>query len=138
LSVRAKRVYDPPATTDGRRYLIDRLWPRGLGKEALHLTEWLKDLAPSPELRIWFGHDPKKYPAFRKRYRAELESHPDAIERLVREARSSSVTLLFAARDAQHCNASVLRELLEERLVMDPDKPAVSKETEGPARRPAS
>jgi uncharacterized protein YeaO (DUF488 family) len=115
MTVRIKRVYEPPAATDGRRYLIDRLWPRGLKKENLHLTEWLKDLAPSPELRTWFGHDPPKYPVFRQRYRAELESRPDLLDRLMREARSGTVTLLFAAHDVEHCNASVLRELLEER-----------------------
>jgi uncharacterized protein YeaO (DUF488 family) len=116
MSVQTKRVYEPPSATDGRRYLIDRLWPRGLRKESLLLTEWLKDLAPSPGLRTWFGHDPEKYPIFRRRYRAELEAHPDLIDRLVREARSESITLLFAAHDAEHCSAAVLQELLEERL----------------------
>lgn len=116
MSVQTKRVYEPPSAADGRRYLIDRLWPRGLRKESLPLTEWLKDLAPSPGLRIWFGHDPEKYPTFRRRYRAELDAHADLIDRLVREARSVPVTLLFAAHDADHCNASVLRELIEERL----------------------
>jgi uncharacterized protein YeaO (DUF488 family) len=116
LAVRAKRVYDAPARSDGHRYLIDRLWPRGRTKEDLRLTEWLKELAPSPKLRIWFGHDPQRYATFRTRYRAELERRPDLIGRLVREARTGTVTLLFAARDAEHCNASVLRELLVERL----------------------
>jgi len=116
MSVQTKRVYEPPASTDGRRYLIDRLWPRGLTREDLRLTEWLKDLAPSPELRTWFGHDPPKYPVFRQRYRTELENHPDLLDRLVREARSGTVTLLFAALDTEHCNASVLRELLGEQL----------------------
>jgi len=116
MSVQTKRVYEPLSAADGRRYLIDRLWPRGLRKESLHLAEWLKDLAPSPGLRTWFGHDPAKYPIFRRRYRAELTAHPDLIDRLAREARSVPVTLLFAAQDAEHCNASVLREFLEERL----------------------
>jgi uncharacterized protein YeaO (DUF488 family) len=116
MSVRTKRVYEPPAATDGQRYLIDRLWPRGLRKEDLHVTEWLKDLAPSPELRTWFGHEPDRYPIFRRRYRAELEKRPDLLDRLVREARSGTVTLVFAALDTEHCNASVLRELLEEQL----------------------
>jgi uncharacterized protein YeaO (DUF488 family) len=116
MTVQAKRVYEPPVSTDGLRYLIDRLWPRGLKKEDLRLTEWLKDLAPSPELRTWFAHASPKYRVFRQRYRAELEKHPELLDRLVREARVGTVTLLFAARDAEHCNASVLRELLEERL----------------------
>lgn len=116
MSIQTKRVYEPPAPADGRRYLIDRLWPRGLKKESLRLTEWLKDLAPSPGLRTWFGHDPKKYLVFRRRYRTELGKHSDLLDRLVREARSGVVTLLFAAHDAEHCNASVLRESLEERL----------------------
>jgi len=116
MSVQTKRVYAPLAATDGQRYLIDRLWPRGLRKANLHLTEWLKDLAPSPELRTWFGHEPDRYAIFRRRYRTELEKHPDLLDRLVREARSGTVTLLFAAFDTEHCNASVLRELLEEQL----------------------
>jgi uncharacterized protein YeaO (DUF488 family) len=116
MSVQIKRVYDPPLATDGRRYLIDRLWPRGLRKEDLQFTEWLKELAPSPELRTWFGHDPQKYPVFRARYRAELKSRPELIDRLVREVRSRPVTLLYAAHDGEHSNASVLRELLKERL----------------------
>jgi uncharacterized protein YeaO (DUF488 family) len=116
MTVQTKRVYEPPSVTDGKRYLIDRLWPRGLRKESLQLTEWMKDLAPSPSLRTWFGHDPERYLAFRRRYRAELEAHSDLIDRLEREARSEPVTLLFAAHDAEHCNASVLRELLEEKL----------------------
>jgi uncharacterized protein YeaO (DUF488 family) len=135
MSVHTKRVYEPPAITDGRRYLVDRLWPRGLRRETLHLTEWLKDLAPSPALRIWFGHDPDRYPVFRERYRAELESHPDLIERLVRESQSSTVTLLFAARDPEHCNASVLREILEERLERYRGKTTNATEAVGLTRR---
>ncbi len=116
MTVRVKRVYAPPSKTDGRRYLIDRLWPRGVRKEDLLLSEWLKDLAPSTELRSWFGHDSSKYLVFRRRYRLELERHPDLLDRLAREARSKDVTLLFAAHDVEHCNATVLRELLNERL----------------------
>ncbi|HZY91992.1 MAG TPA: DUF488 family protein [Thermoplasmata archaeon] len=112
MTLLTKRVYEPPSASDGKRYLIDRLWPRGVKKGNLLLTEWLKDLAPSPELRVWFGHEPSKYSVFRRRYRAELGRHPDLLDRLVREARSGAVTLLFAAHDAEHCNASVLRELL--------------------------
>jgi uncharacterized protein YeaO (DUF488 family) len=116
MPVRTKRVYEPPSATDGRRYLVDRLWPRGITKGAARVTEWLKDLAPSAELRVWFGHDPLKYPAFRSRYLAELRPKSALIDRLAEEACSGTVTLLFAARDAEHCNAAVLAELLEKRL----------------------
>lgn len=112
MTVQTKRVYESPSSSDGRRYLIDRLWPRGIRKVDLSLTGWLKDLAPSPELRTWFGHDPPKYPVFRRRYRAELLQHPELLDRLVQESLSGTVTLLFAAHDGEHCNASVLRELL--------------------------
>jgi len=115
MTVRTKRVYDPPTEADGRRYLVDRLWPRGLSKEAVPLTGWLKELAPSPELRTWFGHDPARYAVFRNRYRAELLRNTALLDRLVREARQGTVTLVFAARDAEHCNATVLQELLEGR-----------------------
>jgi uncharacterized protein YeaO (DUF488 family) len=116
MPVHVKRVYEPAAASDGRRYLIDRLWPRGFTKEKLRATEWLKELAPSAELRTWFGHDLDRYPEFRKRYLAELQDDQDVLARLVREARQGTVTLLFAARDPTHCNAVVLRELIEERL----------------------
>jgi len=116
MALRLKRVYAPPSSRDGRRYLVDRLWPRGFTREDLRLTEWLKDLAPSRELCTWFGHDPLRYPGFCRRYRVELERRSESLERFVREARSGTVTLLFAARDVQHSNASALRELLEERI----------------------
>ncbi len=115
MPVVSKRAYEPPSPGDGRRYLIDRLWPRGVTKDRLGLSEWLKDLAPSPELRTWFGHDPAKFPEFRDRYRRELASHPQLLERLTEEAKTGVVTLVFAAHDAAHCNATVLKELLESR-----------------------
>ncbi|HEY1198629.1 MAG TPA: DUF488 family protein [Thermoplasmata archaeon] len=115
MTVQTKRVYEPLAVTDGKRYLIDRLWPRGLRKESLHPTEWMKEIAPSAGLRTWFQHEPEKYAVFRERYRAELESHSDLLDRIASEARSGTVTLLFAARDPDHCNATVLQELLAER-----------------------
>jgi uncharacterized protein YeaO (DUF488 family) len=116
MSVQTKRVYEPPAASDGPRYLVERLWPRGIRKEDLHLTEWLKDLAPSSALRTWYAHDVRKFTAFRQRYWKELETHGDFVDRLVREARSAPVTLLYAARDSEHCSASVLRDLIENRL----------------------
>ena len=116
MGVRSKRVYDPASRSDGRRYLVERLWPRGISKGTLRLTEWLKDVAPSPELREWFGHDPAKFPAFRTRYLAELQSKCELVERLVMEARTGTVTLLFAARDTEHCSAEILREVIEQKL----------------------
>jgi uncharacterized protein YeaO (DUF488 family) len=115
MTVRTKRVYEDPTPSDGRRYLVDRLWPRGVRKEDAQLTDWLKDLAPSRELRSWYGHDPARYETFRARYREELRSAAPLLDRLVREARAGPVTLVYAAADAHHCNAGVLKELLDER-----------------------
>ncbi len=112
MTVRTKRVYEPAQPSDGRRYLIDRLWPRGIRKEDLGLAAWLRELAPSAELRAWYGHDPKRYGAFRRRYLRELAGSTELLNRLAQEARDGTVTLLYAARDASHCNATVLRELL--------------------------
>ncbi len=127
MTIRTRRVYEPIDPADGRRYLIDRLWPRGLRQESLLLDGWLKELAPSDELRTWFGHDPSRYPVFRERYRRELAAHPDLLHRLRQEAAEGTVTLLFAARDTEHCNASVLRELLEERSNLRPAPPKGSR-----------
>ncbi len=110
--VQIKRVYDPASPGDGRRILVDRLWPRGVRKEDASIDEWLKDIAPSAELRKWFGHDPARWQDFRDRYRGELKEKTEAVERLRRESQSQTVTLLFAARDAEHNNAVVLREIL--------------------------
>lgn len=115
MPVRTRRAYELPVPSDGQRYLIDRLWPRGVTKRSLRLTAWLKELAPSTDLREWFGHDPARYPEFRRRYRRELAGQRELVDRLVREARSGTVTLVFGARDPERCNASVLRELIEER-----------------------
>lgn len=110
--VRIKRVYDPPEPADGRRVLVDRLWPRGLKKDTAGIDEWLKEVAPSDGLRKWFGHDPAKWSEFRKRYREELEPKTGEIKRLKAEAKKGSVTLLFAAKDIEHNNAIVLKELI--------------------------
>lgn len=116
MSVQTKRVYESAVPGDGKRYLVERLWPRGIGKEKLRLTEWLKEVAPSPALRTWYAHDVQKFPVFRLRYLKELDGHGDLVARLVREARSGPVTLIFAARDSEHSSAAVLREYLEKRL----------------------
>lgn len=114
VQVAQKRVYEEPAPSDGMRVLVDRLWPRGLSKEKAHVDVWLKDVAPSRELRTWFGHDPAKFEEFRRRYEAELEHEPtrSALAKLREMARAQHVTLVFGAHDTEHCNAVVLRELL--------------------------
>jgi uncharacterized protein YeaO (DUF488 family) len=116
MAIGLKRAYDPPAKSDGRRILVDRVWPRGIAKEDLQIDAWLKDLAPSTELRKWFGHDPTKWDEFRKRYAQELEQRSEALEGLVAQARAGHVTLVFGAKDIEHNNAVALREHLERRL----------------------
>jgi uncharacterized protein YeaO (DUF488 family) len=112
-TIRVKRAYEPPARTDGARVLVDRLWPRGLARDRARIDAWIKDVAPSDGLRRWFGHDPGKWPEFRRRYRAELARNP-ALTELKELARSRrTVTLLFAAKDAEHNNAMVLRDVLQ-------------------------
>jgi uncharacterized protein YeaO (DUF488 family) len=112
VKVKLKRVYDPPGKTNGTRILVDRLWPRGLTKERAKIDLWLKEIAPSTELRKWFGHDPKKWTEFRRRYRTELKSHPEELELIKRKAREGTVTLLYGARDQEHNEAVVLQEIL--------------------------
>ncbi len=112
MSFKVKRVYDEPSSHDGRRVLVDRLWPRGMSKDKAHVDEWVRDLAPSDELRHWFGHDPAKWGQFKKRYFSELRRHEDELKALRREGRGRTVTLLFAARDDEHNNAVALREFL--------------------------
>jgi uncharacterized protein YeaO (DUF488 family) len=111
--IRTRRVYDPPEPGDGTRFLVERLWPRGMKKEELPLDGWLKDAAPSDELRRWFSHDPAKWDEFRRRYDAELEGKPDVLQPLREAARQGNVTLLYSARDTQHNNAVALKEYLE-------------------------
>lgn len=115
-NVALKRVYDEPAASDGRRVLVERLWPRGLSKARACIDLWLKEIAPSPELRTWFGHDPEKWDEFRHRYEVELASGEaqKALCTLRDLAGQGPLTLVFAARDAQHTNALVLYELLSQ------------------------
>lgn len=116
MSFKIKRATEPADKDDGARILIDRLWPRGQSKERLHLTAWLRDIAPSTELRKWFGHDPAKWDEFRKRYRAELDANPGAVAELQALLKEHpEATLLFMARDEKHANAVVLAEYLRER-----------------------
>ena len=110
--VQLKRAYDPPEPKDGARILIDRLWPRGVKKEALALDQWAKELAPSTELRQWFDHDPARWEEFQKRYAAELHDNREALDGLRTQARRGSITLVYGAHDEAHNNAVVVRALL--------------------------
>ncbi len=110
--IKIKRIYEPASPDDGKRVYIDRLWPRGMKKEEVKMDEWLKDISPSDNLRKWFGHDPAKYAEFKKRYKKELEKQSEILERLRKEGKKGTVTLLFSARDVEHNNATVMRELL--------------------------
>jgi uncharacterized protein YeaO (DUF488 family) len=110
--LRLKRVYEPPASEDGMRVLIDRLWPRGLTKEKAAVDHWIKDIAPSAALRKWFGHDPDRWTEFRRRYKEELRQHTALLDQIRDMASGGTVTLLFGAHDEEHNDAVVLREVL--------------------------
>lgn len=114
--LRTKRIYKEPSKDDGTRVLVDRIWPRGVSKEKASLDRWEKDLAPSSELRRWFGHDPAKWEEFLRRYRAELEGKEEELARLRQEATDATVTLLYAARDEEHNNAVALKRYIEEEI----------------------
>ena len=107
-----KRVYEAPHKDDGIRILVDRLWPRGLTKKKAKVDLWLKEIAPSTELRKWFGHDPKKWRCFRARYRTELKHHVDQLQLLKNKAKEGTITLMFAAHDQEHNEALVLKDFL--------------------------
>ncbi len=107
-----KRAYEAPAAEDGRRFLVERLWPRGVRKADLQLDGWLKDVAPSPELRRWFGHDPKKWPEFKRRYFGELRMHESAVSPIQAASREGPVTLVYGSHDTEHNAAVALREFL--------------------------
>jgi len=115
-SIRVRRVYDDPAPEDGTRVLVDRVWPRGLRKDAAHLSDWAKDVAPSTQLRTWYGHDPARFTEFRRRYAAELAGPEQraALEKLRRLAAAGPLTLLTATRDTDISQAAVLAGLLRE------------------------
>ena len=114
MGVRTKRAYEQAEPGDGYRVLVERLWPRGVTKEQAHLDEWAKEIAPSPELRRWFGHDPVRFEEFRRRYRDELGAHGEELDALRRRARDGRLTLVYGARDTEHNDAVVLAELLAE------------------------
>lgn len=111
------RVYEPPGRREGTRFLVERLWPRGMKKDSLRMDGWLKDVAPSDGLRRWFGHDPARWQEFRRRYWAELDARKDAWRPILEAARRGDVTLLYSARDTEHNNAVALKAYLEKHLM---------------------
>lgn len=111
-NIKLKRAYEAPATADGTRILIDRLWPRGIKKTDAQIDQWPKELAPSTELRKWFGHDPERWLEFQQRYVAEIAQHTDLLDGLRELAQQGVITLVFAAHDEEHNNAVVIRNLL--------------------------
>lgn len=112
MSIRTKRIYDRASRSDGYRVLIDRLWPRGIAKTDARIDEWARELAPSDQLRRWFAHRPERFERFKQRYTDELRDHAAVISELRKRARTGPVTLVFAARDAEHSNAAVLAEII--------------------------
>lgn len=116
--IRLKRAYEPPAPDDGQRILVDRLWPRGIAKDTARIDLWLKEVAPSNDLRTWFGHDPALWDEFRQRYFLELERNPEALAPLRAEMRNGPVTLVYGAKDEAHNNAVALKEFIETRQLV--------------------
>jgi uncharacterized protein YeaO (DUF488 family) len=130
LNVMLKRAYDPQSRDDGPRVLVDRVWPRGISKQRLHIVAWLREIAPSTALRQWFGHDPDKWEEFRRRYRSELAAKASLLGELAAHAEGGRLTLVFGARDPVHNQAAVIKEMLDPRRAGRP-RPKAS------ARRPA-
>ena len=122
MSIRIKRIYEKPSKTDGSRFLIDRLWPRGVKRESLLIKEWIKQVAPSDTLRHWFHQEPSMWEEFKRRYAAELDSKPETWQPLVKAARSTTITLLFSSRNLQNNNAEALRIYLENQISIGQDK----------------
>lgn len=116
MPIYLKRAYDKPAKSDGQRILVDRLWPRGITKEKARIDLWLKDIAPGNELRKWFNHEPDKWPEFKTRYFKELATQADVLHELAKKARADTVTLIFAAKNAQFNNAVAIKEYLGKRF----------------------
>ena len=113
MNIKLKRVYEQPDKKDGERILVDRLWPRGLTKEKAAIDLWLKEIAPSTELRKWFAHDPNKWERFRGRYETEIRHNDDLVKVLKQKARQGTITLIYGARDEKHNEALVLKQFLE-------------------------
>lgn len=115
VQVQVKRIYEPPQKSDGYRVLVDRVWPRGLSKDAAQIDLWMKDIAPSTALRKWFNHDPARWVGFQEKYRAELRELADKLDELRARAKKEPVTLLYGAKDTEHNQAVVLRDVLAEK-----------------------
>lgn len=122
--IQMKRVYDPSAKSDGARFLVERLWPRGVKKEELRMDGWFRDVAPSTELRKWFSHDPEKWGEFQKRYRSELKQHSEALKPILEAGAKGNVTLLFSSHDTEHNNAVALKHFLESKTMSGRKKPS--------------
>jgi len=114
MNVQLKRAYETPSASDGYRVLIDRIWPRGISREEARLQEWARELAPSTELRKWFGHDPARFKEFRRRYSHELHAQEPKVQELRRRAREGTLTLVYGARDTEHNDAVVLAQILRQ------------------------
>jgi uncharacterized protein YeaO (DUF488 family) len=114
--IKLKRAYEPAVESDGIRYLVERLWPRGVKKTALRIDGWLKDVAPSTTLRQWFNHDPNNWDEFQRRYRRELDANPDALKPILVAARRGTVTLVYSSHDSLHNNAVALKKYVEEKM----------------------
>jgi uncharacterized protein YeaO (DUF488 family) len=115
--IAVKRAYDPVSRADGTRFLVERLWPRGISKAKLRVDAWLKEVGPTTELRQWFSHDPQKWPEFRRRYRRELDSRPEAWQPILTAARRGPVTLVYSSHDTEHNNAVALQQYLDEAMI---------------------
>lgn len=114
MDIKIKRIYEDPADSDGTRILVDRIWPRGVSKEKAKLDDWIKEVAPSTELRKWFDHKDERFEEFSKKYKKELEAHSDLIQDLLKKAKSKRLTLLYGAKNEKYNQAVVLKEFLEE------------------------
>jgi uncharacterized protein YeaO (DUF488 family) len=132
--LKLKRVYEPVSRTDGARFLVERLWPRGLSKEALHLTAWQKEVGPSTELRQWFNHDPLKWSRFRTRYFHELDSRPESWRPILTAARLGVVTLVYSSHDEAHNNAVALKEYLQAKRLATRSRRSAAAHRSRPAR----
>jgi uncharacterized protein YeaO (DUF488 family) len=116
MTIHIKRVYDPPGKNDGRRILVDRLWPRGISKEKAKIAFWAKEISPSTELRRWYGHDPAKWSEFKAGYFAELDANPEAVQELVDQVRTGMLTFVYGSKEQHLNNAVALKEYIESRM----------------------
>ena len=116
MTIHIKRVYDPPGKTDGRRILVDRLWPRGISKEKAEIAFWAKEISPSTELRRWYSHDPAKWSEFKAKYFAELDANPEAVQKLLDQVQAPTVTFVYSSKEQHLNNAVALKEYIESQM----------------------